>query len=125
MVFQNSVNAAADAADNGASNGTGIGLGAGLPSAAGRSGWKSIAGKVTSNGLAWTFLGKNAAAIINALDQVTQVRLLQTPSVFVRNNAEATLNVGARIQSIPPQLTPVWAVTVPTPQCSTLIPASF
>lgn len=95
--FQNSVNAAADAADNGASNGTGIGLGAGLPSAAGRSGWKSIAGKVTSNGLAWTFLGKNAAAIINALDQVTQVRLLQTPSVFVRNNAEATLNVGARI----------------------------
>ncbi|MDD0910067.1 type II secretion system secretin GspD [Xylella fastidiosa subsp. morus] len=95
--FQNSVNAAADAADNGASNGTGIGLGAGLPSAAARSGWKSIAGKVTSNGLAWTFLGKNAAAIINALDQVTQVRLLQTPSVFVRNNAEATLNVGARI----------------------------
>ncbi|KLB55606.1 hypothetical protein, partial [Xanthomonas euvesicatoria] len=42
-------------------------------------------------------LGKNAAAIITALDKVTNVRLLQTPSVFVRNNAEATLNVGSRI----------------------------
>ncbi|AXI83846.1 type II secretion system protein GspD [Xylella taiwanensis] len=95
--FENSVNAASGAADNGAANGTGIGVGAGLPSAAGRRIWGDIAGKMTSNGLAWTFLGKNAAAIINALDQVTKVRLLQTPSVFVRNNAEATLNVGARI----------------------------
>ncbi len=50
-----------------------------------------------TEGLAWSFLGKNAAAIITALDKVTNVRLLQTPSVFVRNNAEATLNVGSRI----------------------------
>lgn len=56
-----------------------------------------VSGSVTNNGLAWTFLGKNAAAIISALDRVTNLRLLQTPSVFVRNNAEATLNVGSRI----------------------------
>ncbi|MGN6513148.1 MAG: type II secretion system secretin GspD, partial [Lysobacteraceae bacterium] len=76
--------------------------GAGLPSALGRDIWGDIAGSirpagVTNPGLAWTFLGRNAAAVINALDQVTDVHLLQTPSVFVRNNAEAYLNVGARI----------------------------
>ncbi|UXA50289.1 type II secretion system secretin GspD [Xanthomonas prunicola] len=92
--FENSVNAAADSA----TNGTGIGVGAGLASAAGRNIWGDIAGKVTDlGGAQWSFLGKNAAAIINALDKVTDVHLLQTPSVFVRNNAEATLNVGSRI----------------------------
>lgn len=89
--FEQAVNAASDATN------IGIGGGAGLPSAAGRNIWGDIAGKITSNGLGWTFLGKNAAAVITALDQVTDVKLLQTPSVFVRNNAEATLNVGTRI----------------------------
>ncbi|AOY67012.1 type II secretion system secretin GspD [Xanthomonas euvesicatoria pv. euvesicatoria] len=86
--FENAVNAPVNA------DGTG---GAGLPSAAGRGIWGDVSGSVTNNGLAWTFLGKNAAAIISALDRVTNLRLLQTPSVFVRNNAEATLNVGSRI----------------------------
>ncbi|CAD7385390.1 type II secretion system secretin GspD [Xanthomonas arboricola] len=86
--FENAVNAPVNA------DGTG---GAGLPSAAGRGIWGDISGSVTNNGIAWTFLGKNAAAIISALDRVTNLRLLQTPSVFVRNNAEATLNVGSRI----------------------------
>ncbi|MBB4592440.1 general secretion pathway protein D [Xanthomonas arboricola] len=83
--FENAVNAATAAG------------GAGLPSAAGRSIWGDIAGTVTNGGVGWTFLGKNAAAVISALDTVTNLRLLQTPSVFVRNNAEATLNVGSRI----------------------------
>ncbi|OOX20020.1 type II secretion system protein GspD, partial [Xanthomonas campestris pv. azadirachtae] len=91
--FENAVNAATDST----SNGPGFGGGAGLASAAGRNIWGDIAGKVGEGGLAWSFLGKNAAAIITALDKVTNVRLLQTPSVFVRNNAEATLNVGSRI----------------------------
>lgn len=86
--FENAVSAPVNA------DGTG---GAGLPSAAGRGIWGDVSGSVTNNGLAWTFLGKNAAAIISALDRVTNLRLLQTPSVFVRNNAEATLNVGSRI----------------------------
>nr|WP_244244187.1 type II secretion system secretin GspD [Lysobacter alkalisoli] len=76
---------------------------AGLPSAVGRDTWSTISGSVTgrasdgSGGLAWTFLGRNAAAVINALDQVTDVQMLQSPSLFVRNNTEATFNVGARI----------------------------
>ena len=78
------------------------GGGAGLANAAGRSIWGDIRGSVTQatatgGGLAWTFLGRNAAAVISALDQVTDLQLLQTPSVLVRNNAEATLNVGSRI----------------------------
>ncbi|UNE62168.1 type II secretion system secretin GspD [Xanthomonas oryzae] len=86
--FENAVTTPFDA------NGKG---GPALPSAAGRNIWGDIAGSVTNTGVGWTFLGKNAAAIISALDQVTNLRLLQTPSVFVRNNAEATLNVGSRI----------------------------
>ena len=76
--------------------------GAGLPSALGRGFWGDLAGSirpagVANPGLAWTFLGRNAAAVISALDQVTDVHLLQSPSVLVRNNVEATLNVGTRI----------------------------
>jgi general secretion pathway protein D len=76
--------------------------GAGLPSALGRNIWGDLAGSIrpaggVNPGLAWTFLGRNAAAVINALDEVTDVRLLQTPSVVVRNNAEAIFNVGSRI----------------------------
>ena len=77
---------------------------AGLPSAVRRTTWSTLAGNVTGTvtgagapGLGWTFLGRNAAAVISALDEVTDLRLLQTPSVFVRNNAEAELNVGSRI----------------------------
>ena len=68
-----------------------------LPSALGRSIWGSISGTVGSGGVGWTFLGNNAAAVVSALDKVSNLRLLQTPSIFVRNNAEATLNVGTQI----------------------------
>ena len=79
------------------------GGGAGLPNAAGRDIWGDIRGSVVpgtalgGGGLSWTFLGRNAAAVINALDRVTDVQVLQSPSVMVRNNAEATFNVGSRI----------------------------
>jgi general secretion pathway protein D len=82
---------------------------AGLPSAVGRDTWSTLAGSILPitgdpPGLSWTFLGRNAAAVISALDAVTDLQLLQTPSVVVRNNAEATLNVGSRI--------PISSVTV-------------
>ncbi|MEZ0469236.1 type II secretion system secretin GspD [Luteimonas salinilitoris] len=77
---------------------------AGLPDAFRRTTWSGLAGNISGTttgsvgpGLSWTFLGRNAAAIISALDEVTDLRLLQTPSIFVRNNAEAELNVGSRI----------------------------
>ncbi len=87
--------------------------GAGLPNAIGRGIWGDLKGSVRAaqgpgaggvGGLAWTFLGRNAAAVISALDSVTDLQLLQTPSILVRNNAEATLNVGSRI--------PISSVTV-------------
>lgn len=78
---------------------------AGLPSARGRDTWSTLAGSVrpaTGNpadpgGLAWTFLGRDAAAVVSALDEVSDINMLQTPSVVVRNNAEATFNVGSSI----------------------------
>ncbi|MGQ4660228.1 type II secretion system secretin GspD [Lysobacter sp. F6437] len=81
----------------------------GLPNAVNRDTWSTLAGSVgeaigNPGGVAWTFLGRNAAAVIKALDSVTDVNMLQTPSVVVRNNAEATFNVGSRI--------PVSSVTV-------------
>ena len=58
----------------------------------------TFAGAVTGNdGANWAFTGHNGAAVVSALDKVTDVRLLQTGSLLARNNAEATLNVGSRI----------------------------
>ena len=74
-----------------------------LPYPTGRNSFGSYAGGVSplpnsaGNLLSWTFLGKNAAAIVSALDQVTDVRTLSAPSVFTQNNKEASLNVGQRI----------------------------
>jgi general secretion pathway protein D len=77
---------------------------AGLPDVSGRTTWSQLSGAITPTGMSWTFLGREAAAVISALDAVTDVQLLQTPSVVVRNNAEATFNVGSRI--------PISSVTV-------------
>lgn len=77
------------------------------PDAGGPSRWSTLAGSiggVSGAGGVWTLVKNDAAAVITALDEVSDVRLLQTPSVFVRNNAEATLNVGSRI--------PISSVTV-------------
>ncbi|QND79932.1 type II secretion system secretin GspD [Pseudoxanthomonas mexicana] len=77
------------------------------PGAGGPSKWSTLAGSiggVSGAGAVWTLVKNDAAAVITALDEVSDVRLLQTPSIFVRNNAEATLNVGSRI--------PISSVTV-------------
>jgi general secretion pathway protein D len=77
--------------------------GQGLPFPTGRNSWGTHAGSLSpqagggGNLLSWTFLGSNAAAIIQALDSVTDVRTLSSPSVFTQNNKEAVLNVGQRI----------------------------
>jgi general secretion pathway protein D len=73
-----------------------------LPYPTGRNSFGSYSSSVApaegfGNVLTWTFLGRSAAGIIQALDNVSDVRLLQTPSVFTQNNKEATLNVGSRI----------------------------
>ena len=45
----------------------------------------------------YTIFSGSAVAVLSALDKVTDVRILSTPSVFVRNNSEADLNVGKNI----------------------------
>ena len=75
---------------------------AGLPFPTGRNSWGSHAGSVTpvegfGNVLTWTFLGNNAASIVQALDNVSDVRIMSSPSVLAQNNREATLNAGSRI----------------------------
>ena len=66
----------------------------------GPSSWSTLGasiGGVRGPGAAWTLVKNDAAAVIRALDQVTDVQILQSPSVFVRNNAIAEFNVGANI----------------------------
>lgn len=74
--------------------------------AAQKQGFGLVGGSIIGegSGLALQFLGHNVAALLTALDKVTDLRLLQTPSVVVKNNSEATLNVGSRI--------PIASVTV-------------
>lgn len=45
----------------------------------------------------YAFASGDSAAIVNLLDSQTDVRVLSTPSLFVRNNAEASLNVGQNL----------------------------
>lgn len=70
--------------------------------ALGRSIWGDTAGSIgtqgtAGTGLSWTFLGPNVQAVVSALDSVSDVRVLSSPSVLVRSNAEAELNVGNKI----------------------------
>ena len=64
-------------------------------------------GGVNGQGLAWTLIQNDAAAVITALDKVTDVRLLQTGSVLTKNNSEATLNVGSRIPVTTVSINPI------------------
>lgn len=64
-------------------------------------------GGASGPGLAWTLIKNDAAAVIKALDSVTDVKLLQTPSILVRNNQEATLNVGDRIPVVSTSVNPI------------------
>ena len=51
----------------------------------------------STTGGQYTIFSGSAVAVLHALDQVSDVRVLSTPSVFVRNNSEADLNVGENI----------------------------
>lgn len=72
--------------------------------------WSTLGGSiggVAGPGAAWTLIKNDAAAVITALDKVTDVRLLQTGSVLTRNNSEATLNVGSRIPITTVSINPI------------------
>jgi general secretion pathway protein D len=59
--------------------------------------WNSFAGSVTSSGLAWTFLNTTTEALLNTLQDETNVSVLSAPSLVVLNNKEASINVGTQI----------------------------
>jgi len=65
--------------------------------ARGRSIWGDVAGNIVNNSINWTFVGPNVAAVISALDRVSNVKVLSSPSVVVLNNKAATINVGKQI----------------------------
>src|SRR5690606_10034768 len=65
----------------------------GTPTAPSNAGLRNL----SASGLLYTFGVDNGIGIINALDQVSEVRMLQSPSVTVRNNHEATFTVGSKI----------------------------
>jgi general secretion pathway protein D len=48
-------------------------------------------------GANFTFIGPSAQAIVTALDNVSDLRVLSAPSVMVRNNVEADFNSGQQI----------------------------
>lgn len=79
--------------------------GAGLAAQA-ETAWRTIRGSIqpADQGLGWVFRGRNAAAIIGMLDTVSDVRVMQTPSILVKNNTEALLNSGSRIPVVSVQL---------------------
>ncbi|HEY2345233.1 MAG TPA: type II secretion system secretin GspD [Xanthomonadaceae bacterium] len=74
--------------------------------AAHRKGWGAIAGSIlptgstdstVTPGASWTFLGPSSLAIVQALDHVSHVRILSSPSLVVRNNVEADFDSGTQI----------------------------
>ena len=72
--------------------------------------WSSIGASIGGRngpGLQWSLIKNGAAAVIKALDSVGDVKLLQTPSILVRNNQEATLNVGDRIPVVSTSVNPI------------------
>ena len=90
--------------------------------AANRHGFGPIAGSIlpstdpTAPGASWTFLGHNSLAVIQALDAVTNVRVLSAPSLVVRNNVEADFDSGTQIPVASTIFNPIsGSSTSPTP----------
>jgi general secretion pathway protein D len=72
--------------------------------AASQRGWNDISGTIgvvssagDVGGLTWSFLGRNAQALISAIDSVSDVTVLSAPSLVVLNNKQGTINVGTQI----------------------------
>lgn len=68
-----------------------------------RRSWTDLAGSVTfpANSsvmnTTWSFVGRNAGALVNLLDGVTDLRVLAAPSLVVLNNKVASINSGTSV----------------------------
>lgn len=73
-----------------------IPLGATSPNAALRS-FSGLGGVLTGNGVSYIFDGRNARALVNAIQSESDTKILSSPTLMVLNNKEATINVGQQI----------------------------
>ncbi|MBS0194279.1 MAG: type II secretion system secretin GspD [Proteobacteria bacterium] len=88
-------------------------------------GWQTLGGSILPDtdpnnpGAQFTFFGHGALAVVRALDQVTNLRVLSAPSLVVRNNVEADFDSGTQIPVastiFSPGLGSAGTVTPPTP----------
>ena len=70
-------------------------------------------------GLTEVYLAGTSLAVIQALDQVSQVRVLSAPSLVVRNNVEADFDSGAQIPIASTILSPGFGTGTTTPTTGT------
>ena len=59
--------------------------------------WGDLAGSISGGTTSWTLLGPNLGALINLVDNFTDVKVLSAPSLVVLNNKQAQLNSGTQI----------------------------
>jgi general secretion pathway protein D len=75
--------------------------GTGVPpraAALGRSGWGDFSGAFGQGiGVSWSFVGPDAAVVLNTLDQMTDTTVISAPSLVVLNNKSANINVGTQL----------------------------
>ncbi|UTW58731.1 type II secretion system secretin GspD [Kordiimonas sp. SCSIO 12603] len=56
------------------------------------------AASTTSNDFSWTYTsGSNASAVLNAIESLTDVKVISSPKLLVLNNQSATLQVGDEV----------------------------
>jgi general secretion pathway protein D len=74
--------------------------------AAARNAFSGIGGAIGANpgGATWSFIGRDAFAVLTALDTKSNITVLSAPSIVVLNNKQATINSG---QSIPVSTTQI------------------
>jgi general secretion pathway protein D len=77
-----------------------------------------VGGSVAANqdgisGLVATFTSDKLAAVVDLLESESDVRVLSTPSLLVRNNAEGALNVGQNLAVASTSFTPGTGTTNP------------
>jgi len=67
-----------------------------------------------------TFASSDAAAVVSLLERESDVRILSTPSLFVRNNAQAALNVGQNLAVASTSFTPGTGTGTTNPGTNTI-----
>jgi general secretion pathway protein D len=62
-----------------------------------RNSWTDVAGSIVGANTSWAFIGRNAGAILEMLDNVTSLKVLSAPSLVVLNNKAAEINSGVQV----------------------------